>query len=140
MRPITGAAGKRKAHNMSARMKVYFDGGCRPNPGAMEIAVVAAGHAHILRDMGHGSSADAEWLALIHAVRVAQAMGATDYVLIGDALSVIRAANGTVKCRGAAAGHLETFKSLVGACPPRIRHTGRSHNLAGIVLGRLHPR
>jgi ribonuclease HI len=66
------------------RVKVFFDGGCRPNPSEMEIAVVAAGRTCILRDLGHGTSADAEWLALIHALKIAMSLDTTDFVLIGE--------------------------------------------------------
>lgn len=126
---------------MSSRVKVFFDGGCRPNPGEMEIAVVAAGHSHILRDLGHGTSADAEWLALIHALRIAQSLGTANFILMGDAAAVVGPANGTVKCRGSAIRHLETFRALMSAANlPRIRHIKRSQNLAGIALARLHPR
>lgn len=123
------------------RVKVFFDGGCRPNPGAMEIAVVAGGRAHLRQDLGHGTSADAEWLALIEALRVAQTLGTTDFVLLGDAMAVINVANGLAKPRGSAFGHMEAFRALSsGETPPRIRHVGRSQNLAGIALARLHPR
>ena len=126
---------------MSARVKIYFDGGCRPNPGAMEIAVVVRGQAHVRRDLGHGTSMDAEWLALIHALRVAQSLGESDFVLMGDAAAVVGQANGTVKCRGASVRHLEAFRALAaGAGPVRIRYIKRSQNLAGVALARLHDR
>jgi ribonuclease HI len=126
---------------MSSRIKVFFDGGCRPNPGEMEIAVVAAGRTCILRDLGHGTSADAEWLALIHALKVAQSLDKPDFVLIGDAAGIIGQANGTTKCRGTSIGHLERFRALTSeARPPRIRYIKRSQNLAGIALARLHAR
>jgi ribonuclease HI len=126
---------------MSSRIKVYFDGGCRPNPGAMEIAVVAAGQAHILRDLGRGTSTAAEWLALIHALRLARSLGMADFVLLGDALHVIGPASGAVKCRGAAEAHLRAYRAeLGGSAPPPIRHVRRSQNLAGIALAALHPR
>jgi ribonuclease HI len=126
---------------MSSRVKIFFDGGCRPNPGAMEIAVVVRGQAHILRELGHGTSMDAEWLALIHALRIAQSLGESDFVLIGDAATVVAQANGTVKCRDAGREHLLAFRALVpGDDPPRIRHIKRSQNLAGIALSRLHSR
>ena len=115
-------------------MKIFFDGGCRPNPGAMEIAVVAGGTAHVLRDIGHGTSMDAEWLALIHALTVAQSLGRRDVILLGDAAAVIAQANGTVKCRAASVPHLARFRDLAGAAPPRIRHIKRTQNLAGIAL------
>jgi ribonuclease HI len=126
---------------MSSRVKVFFDGGCRPNPGEMELAVVAAGQTHIVRDLGYGTSADAEWLALIHALRIAQSLDAAGFVLLGDAAAVVGPATGMVKCRGSAIRHLETFRTLAAAAsPPRIRHIKRSQNLAGIALARLHPR
>jgi ribonuclease HI len=126
---------------MSSRVKIYFDGGCRPNPGAMEIAVVVRGQAHVLRDLGHGTSMDAEWLALIQALRVAQSLEETDFVLMGDAAAVIGQASGTVKCRGVGVPHLEAFRALAGGVGvPRVRHIRRSQNLAGIALARLHDR
>lgn len=123
------------------RTKVFFDGGCRPNPGAMELAVVAGGRAHVRRDLGHGTSQDAEWLALIAALRFAQALDLADFVLLGDAAAVIGPATGAVKCRGLAIPHLRTLRDLAGAngMPP-IRYVKRSHNLAGIALARLHER
>ena len=126
---------------MSSRVKIFFDGGCRPNPGEMEIAVVVRGQAHILPNLGHGTSMDAEWLALIHALRIAQSLGDRDFVLMGDAAVVVAQASGTAKCRGAGARHLEVFRALAGdAGPTRIRHIKRSQNLAGIALARLHCR
>lgn len=119
------------------RTKIYFDGGCRPNPGAMEIAVVAGGVTAIDRDAGAGSSMDAEWLALIAALRLAQARGLADFVLLGDAAAVVAQANGAVRARGSAMQHLVTFRALVGEGPtPRIRHIKRTQNLAGIALAR----
>lgn len=119
------------------RTKIYFDGGCRPNPGAMEIAVVIGGVAAIDRDAGTGSSMDAEWLALIAALRAAQARGLTDFVLLGDAAAVVAQATGAVAARRGAAGHLAAFRALVGdGPPPSVRHIKRTQNLAGIALAR----
>ncbi len=124
---------------MTSRVKVFFDGGCRPNPGAIEVAVVATGRTHILRDLGQGTNGDAEWLALIAALRIAQSLGLSDFVLLGDAVAVIGPANGMVKCRGAAAAHLAAFRALA-VTPPSVRYVKRSQNLAGIALAKLHPR
>jgi ribonuclease HI len=122
-------------------MKIFFDGGCRPNPGAIEVAVVAGGRTTILRDLGDGTSADAEWLALIHALTIAQSLATPDFILLGDAADVVAKANGAVKCRGAALAHLERFRALAAAGPPpRVRYIKRSQNLAGIALARLHGR
>ena len=123
------------------RTKIYFDGGCRPNPGPMEIAVVIGGVETIDRDVGEGGSLDAEWLALIAALRLARARGLEDFVLLGDAAAVVAQATGRVRARGAAAAHLAVFRALVGDGPaPRVRHIGRAQNLAGIALAKLHPR
>ena len=117
------------------RTKIYFDGGCRPNPGAMEIAVVVGGVATIDHNAGTGNSMDAEWLALIAALRLAQARGLVDFVLLGDAAPVVAQANGAVTARGGAAAHLAAFRALVGdGPPPRVRHIKRTQNLAGIAL------
>ena len=107
----------------------------------MEIAVVAAGKTIILTDVGQGSSTDAEWLALIHALEVALALGLPDFVLMGDAADIVAKANGAVKCPGSALHHLERFRALSPAgTRPRVRHVRRSQNLAGIALAKRHPR
>src|SRR5688572_27177125 len=100
-----GQAGSTRPQGMSSRIKVFFDGGCRPNPGTMELAVVAAGRAWIQRDLGFGTSEDAEWLALIEAMRIAQSLGLAQFVLLGDAVSIVGQANGTAKVRGSASRH-----------------------------------
>jgi ribonuclease HI len=126
----------------SPRLKIYFDGGCRPNPGAIEVAAVARGVAHVCDDLGRGTNTDAEWLALIHALELAQALGETHFELIGDARVVIEQANGVRKCRNAALqAHLDRFSTLAGTTPPaRIRWIGRAQNLAGIALAARHGR
>ncbi|WP_432769080.1 MAG: reverse transcriptase-like protein [Sphingopyxis sp.] len=126
---------------VARRTKIYFDGGCRPNPGTMETAVVTGGAAVIDRDAGQGDSLEAEWLALIAALRLARARELTDFVLLGDAATVVAQANGAVPARGAAARHLATFRALAETGPmPRVRHIGRAQNLAGIALARGHGR
>ena len=122
------------------RLKAYFDGGCRPNPGAMEAAVVVGGRTTILDDLGHGSSTDAEWLALIEALRIVRAMGVDDYVLLGDSADVVAKAGGRLPCRGAAAAYRARLSAMAGDRALRIRHIPRSQNLAGIALARRHGR
>jgi len=122
---------------VARRIKIYFDGGCRPNPGRMETAVVTGGAATVVRDAGIGSSMDAEWLALIAALRLAQDLRLTNFVLLGDAVAVVEQANDVVRARGEAAGHLAAFHALVGDGPaPTIRYIKRTQNLAGIALAR----
>jgi ribonuclease HI len=123
------------------RTKIYFDGGCRPNPGSIEIAVVTGGVAIIECDIGIGTSLDAEWLALIAALSLARDRGLADFVLLGDAASVIAQARGAAPARGSAARHLAAFRERVGdGALPHIRHVGRAQNLAGIALAKRHPR
>lgn len=124
---------------MRARTKVFFDGGWRPATG-METAVVVLGRTHITRDLGPGTSMEAEWLALIAALRIALEGGLKDFVLLGDSRSVVDQANGAVVCRGAGIAHHETFRALAGDGAPRVRHIKRSQNLAGIALAALHAR
>lgn len=126
---------------MPKRLKVYFDGGCRPNPGPIEVAAVIRGVAHLRLDLGHGTHNDAEWLALIHALGVAQASGAQAFDLIGDAAMVVDQANGAGSCPLALRHHLEAFRAMAAAHPPaRIRWIGRAQNLAGIALAARHGR
>jgi len=120
------------------RLKVYFDGGCRPNPGRIEVAVVARGEARFFDDLGCGTSSDAEWLALRLALEVAQSLDEPDFDLIGDSLEVIRQAGGmSPPGSSAAADHLARYKE--GAAkgrPRRVKWTPRAQNLAGIALER----
>jgi ribonuclease HI len=123
------------------RLKVFFDGGCRPNPGPIEVAVVARGEVHIDDDLGIGSNSNAEWLALICAMEWTRARGLTNVELIGDAAGVIEQANEALRTNRAAPGHATTFLALATIAPPaRIRWIKRAQNLAGIALAARHPR
>lgn len=124
------------------RTKLFFDGGCRPNPGPIECAVVLKGQVHYWQDPGRGTNSDAEWLAAIHALEIAAAHGLRDIVLLGDSTLVVTQANGTAKCRSTElAAHRAIFVELArGFDAVRIRHIGRAQNLAGIALAQRHPR
>ena len=120
------------------RLSIFFDGGCRPNPGAMEIAAVARGVAYPKDDIGVGGNEEAEWLALLHAVELARDLGAEDVEFLGDSRSVINQVAGVVKCRSP---HLAAYQSAISSIPRvRLRYVPRSKNLAGIALARRHPR
>ncbi|MDQ3074408.1 MAG: reverse transcriptase-like protein [Pseudomonadota bacterium] len=120
-------------------MKIYFDGGCRPNPGKMETAVVMRGRLHVRSNAGQGTSEQAEWLSLIHAIDLARAARYRDVLLLGDAASVIDQAVNGARCRSpetrASLGRFE--EALRGFDRVRLRHVKRSQNLAGIALGQL---
>jgi len=122
-------------------VQVFFDGGCRPNPGPIEAAVVIRGTAHVFDDLGTGSNRDAEWLALLRALELAQAQGLREVELIGDAIEIVRQADAALRTGRAAPGHAATFLALTAEAPPaRVRWIKRAQNLAGIALAARHPR
>jgi len=118
-------------------LKLFFDGGCRPNPGRMETAVVARGWVYLWRDEGQGTSSEAEWRALFRAFDVAQDLGAGDIVLVGDCANVIAQAGGRTRCTARDA--LARYEArAAGFARVRLRAVKRTHNLAGIALARSH--
>ncbi len=100
------------------------------------------GQVHVRDDLGIGSSHDAEWLALIHAVELCHAQNLDDVVLTGDALAVITEARQLLASHAdgqAADGHGARFIAL--RLPEmRVRWIKRQQNLAGIALAARHPR
>jgi ribonuclease HI len=121
-----------------ARQRIFFDGGCRPNPGRIETAVVANGVARVTDDAGQGDNNDAEWLALIAAARLAREIGVEDVEFVGDSAFVVAQANGTARGRS---DHLATYRDAVaGLASVRVRLVPRAKNLAGIALAARHPR
>lgn len=122
------------------RLKVYFDGGCRPNPGLLQAAVVARGATYFFDDLGYGTSSDAEWIALRLALQLAQSLGEPDFDLVGDSLEVILQASASSRCNSiAAADHLAKYEEYAASGRPRrLIWTPRRQNLAGIALaGRI---
>jgi ribonuclease HI len=129
--------GRSGAGRVARRVKIFFDGGWRPSSG-MELAVAIGGRVFVERDLGPGSSMDAEWLALIAAMRRAGGAGVSDAVLLGDAAAVIAQANGVARCPPAFAHHLAALRALpTPAGRVRIRAIKRTQNLAGIALAGL---
>lgn len=125
---------------MKTRLKIYFDGGCRPNPGKIEVAVVALGEVHFHDDLGGGTNTEAEWSALIKAAELASRSGTRPIELIGDSRGVIEQANGIAKCRTERAKDLRaSYLKLTATMPDlRLRWSPRSQNLAGIALAARH--
>jgi ribonuclease HI len=119
-------------------MKLFFDGGCRPNPGEMETGVVAGGRFHHRRGLGYGTSEEAEWLALLEALRVARGLGLDEIVLLGDAAGVVAQANGRLRLRNLSLRPiLDRFREEAAQFGQlRLRHIRRTQNLAGIALQR----
>jgi ribonuclease HI len=123
---------------MTQQSIFFFDGGCRPNPGPMEIAVVSRGQTYIREDLGSGDNNQAEWLALLFAVELATAQGSPDPVFAGDSMLVVQQAMGIWRCRSSQLEpYLAAFQTAVGGLPRvRVRHVRRSKNLAGFALAR----
>lgn len=99
---------------------------------------MARGIVHHQKGLGRGSSEQAEWLALLHALQVARGLGATAVEALGDSASVINQATGVSKCRNAELRHyLETFEEEARHFTSlRLRHVKRTQNLAGILLAK----
>ncbi|WP_294337278.1 reverse transcriptase-like protein [uncultured Sphingomonas sp.] len=116
--------------------KIFFDGGLRPV--GMELAVVVGGRMHVAQRLGPGTSMEAEWRALIAAVRLAVDLGIEDAVLLGDAAAVIAQASGAARVPVAYRPLAETFRGMPKPCRVRLRHVRRAQNLAGIGLERWH--
>lgn len=123
---------------MIRQAKIYFDGGCRPNPGIIETCVVTGGAASIRRDLGSGDSHRAEWLALIEAAHCALALPAGPVLLLGDSRSVIAQACGqqTIGSPQRAELAAEYRRIVEGRPDMRLRWIKRAQNLAGIALAR----
>lgn len=118
--------------------KLWFDGGCRPNPGRMEYAVVTRGQTWFTPDAGEGDCNRAEWLALLAALALAARMSETDVILCGDSACVIDQIEGRTAPLSAHADCLAAYRNaIVPFSRVRLRHVGRAQNLAGIALERL---
>jgi ribonuclease HI len=115
----------------------YFDGGCRPNPGAMEIAVVHGAETFVRIDIGIGDSSEAEWRALLFAIELARAADAKDVRFIGDNAMVVAQAGGKAACRARLKPLLVAFRSSTADFDRvQVRHVARSKNPAGTALAR----
>lgn len=117
-------------------MKIYFDGGCKPNPGKMEVGVVFDGSTKHHDDYGQGTNNQAEWLALIWAMGLAEERGLQDITLVGDSKLVIMQASGKWKCNQP---ELQVFladfqKRKTSFQAVNLVHVRRHLNLAGIYL------
>ena len=124
-----------------SRIKIFFDGGCRPNPGRIEAAVVLRGVVHHFDDCGSGTNSDAEWIALRLAVELAREARLEKVLLLGDALEIVREARSALAGAAATHEHARAFLAVAAAVPGlAVRWIKREQNLAGISLAARHPR
>lgn len=121
-------------------MKIYFDGGCAPNPGQMSSCIVICpdgekAQAHTMMDLGYGTNNVAEWSAFIWAAEWAKDNGVKKCVVLGDSMLVIKQASGLWKINHELfATLLEQFKQIAKGVEFELGHVPRNSNLAGIYL------
>ena len=122
-------------------MKLFFDGGCSPNPGMMEAAIVSdcgAVKLHI-PDIGHGTNNVAEWVGMIMAITTAVDQG-QPVTILGDSKLVISQAQGIWKCNHEhLRKYLDEYKSIAATAkhPITLQHVRRHLNLAGIYIEQI---
>jgi ribonuclease HI len=113
---------------------IYFDGGCTPNPGIMEVAVAIGSSppAYHHKRLGRGTNNEAEWLALLWAMELAGDQELPEITLIGDSELVIRQAQGRYDvCKGSLEQHYAQFRLMKEWFDKvELRHVPRDQNLA----------
>jgi len=120
--------------------KIYFDGGAKPNPGVMEVAVVIKDGTKITRYKENlktiGTNNLAEWTALVWAAHLAYTNGHMDVEFIGDSQLIVNQALGSFKIK---APEFKPFKDEFTDISKyfdffSISYVPRSENLAGVFL------
>ncbi len=125
-------------------MRLYFDGGCTPNPGMMEAALVSGDGStckHFPR-LGWGTCNEAAWLGFIRAVKEAIALD-KPVDIRGDSLLVINQAKGIWLCNSEnLKPYLAEYQLLKAMArhPIRLGHVGRAQNRAGLHIKYIHKR
>lgn len=121
-------------------MKIYFDGGCAPNPGRMSNCIVICregqkAQALTMKDLGYGTNNVAEWSGLVWAALWAKDNGVQKAVILGDSKLVIQQASGLWKINNQLLADLfKQFKEVSNGLDLELRHVPRDSNLAGIYL------
>lgn len=91
------AARKAGMQPSAAAWHGWFDGSAHPNPGQIGIGALLCGRdgqrVEISRRAGHGSSSDAEYLALTALLEAARDHGAHDLLVYGDSQVVVNDVN-----------------------------------------------
>lgn len=123
---------------METNMKIFFDGGAKPNPGQCECGVIIAGPPieRFKNDIGYGTNNIAEWTALLWALGIALERGYKEIDIYGDSKLVVSQANGVWKIKQ------ENFIPFKTECDrlrklfvrADIHHLLRDKNLAGQFL------
>lgn len=81
-------------------MKVYADGGCKPNPGTMAVAVVTENNeVWFSQLLGNGTNNIAEYLAVQMAAVEAWGKNIQQFTMCIDSILVLQQLTGKWKCR-----------------------------------------
>jgi ribonuclease HI len=82
---------------------LFFDGGCRGNPGPMAIGAVLLENGkkvkEISKNIGIGTNNIAEWKALIEGLKLAAAHDCNELEVRGDSQLIIRQISGKYKVK-----------------------------------------
>jgi ribonuclease HI len=121
-------------------MKIYFDGGSKPNPGKMEAGIVMVhddGYRQPIKDdrLGMGTNNVAEWTALIWAMTWAEQQGWSHIEIFGDSQLIINQAQGNWRIKQPEfVPFRDEFQRLQRTVKATLTYVPRAQNLAGIYL------
>ena len=129
-------------------MIFYFDGGCKPNPGKMEVAVVSSDGSVKEHQVIHdGTNNEAEWIAFLWAASYASVWAENNpgevVTISGDSNLVVQQAQGNWKVKQETLRPflVEWQANLKGLFVPsllKIEHVGRNDNPAGHYIESLY--
>jgi len=142
---------KARMQPASSAWRGWFDGSAHPNPGQIGIGALLCGpdgqRVEISRRAGHGSSNEAEYLALVALLEAAVKAGATELAVCGDSQVVVNDVNlGAVRgAKGLEAHRVRAVElmSMLGAVQlrwvPRHRN-GDADRLSQQAVTRTEPK
>jgi len=111
---------KARMQPASSAWRGWFDGSAHPNPGQIGIGALLCGpdgqRVEISRRAGHGSSSDAEYLALTALLEAAASAGVTELTVYGDSQVVVNDVNlGALRSAKGLEAHREKVMGLMAA-------------------------
>lgn len=117
---------------------IYFDGGCRPNPGNMDVCIVllleTGRETKKAISVDQGTNNLAEWTAALWAADAAHTLGLKEFKLLGDSMLVINQLNGSFKVSSKFKPYYDQFMLITSDIKVSVQHVYRDQNLAGIEL------